>query len=57
MAVANRDLTLWLRRQLTSGPPPLNAREALARAELGGMRVPKMVKVKPGSSFAADFRI
>lgn len=55
-SVANRDLTLWLRRQLATGPAPMSAREALARAELGGMREPTMVKVAPGSVFAVGYR-
>ena len=55
-SVANRDLMKWMKRQLAAGPAPMNAREALARAELGGMKEPKMVKVKPGSTFAAGYR-
>lgn len=55
-SVANRDLMKWITRQLAAGPAPMSAREALARAELGGMKEPKMVKVKPGSIFAAGYR-
>ena len=53
-SVASRDMETWLRRSLTPGVPS-NAQEALARAELGGMKVPKSVTVRPGSPFPVRF--
>lgn len=53
-SVASRDMEKWLRRSLTPGVPS-NAQEALARAELGGMKVPKSVTVRPGSPFPVRF--
>jgi len=46
----------WMRRAIIPGLPT-NAQDALARAELGGLKVPRMVGVKPGSPFPVGFRL
>jgi len=51
-----RDAARWLRRQASSGGSvPLTAEEALARAEMGALMVPKVVTVKPGSPFPVRY--
>lgn len=41
----------WINRLIKQGGAPLNAQEALARAELGALKLPKNVTVKPGSPY------
>lgn len=54
--VVRRDVERWLRRQKhAGGSVPLTAQEALARAELGALKTPKSVTVKPGSPFPVRF--
>jgi len=51
-----RDSEMWLRRQKNpGGSVPLSAQEALARAEMGCLRVPKSVTVRPGSPYPIRF--
>ncbi len=49
-SVAARDSALWLKRAIIPGVPH-NPQDALARAELGGLKTPRTVTVKPGSLF------
>lgn len=54
--VVQRDVERWLRRQKNpGGSVPLSAQEALARCEMGALKVPKSVTVKPGSPFPVRF--
>lgn len=54
--VVQRDSERWLRRQRNpGGSVPLSAQEALARAEMGALRTPKSVTIKPGSPFPVRF--
>lgn len=54
--VANREAARWLRRQkFEGGSVPLTAQEALTRAEMGALRTPKSVTVKPGSPWPVRF--
>lgn len=54
--VVKRDAERWLRRQIhANGSVPLSAQEALARAEMGALKSPKSVTVKPGSPFPVRF--
>lgn len=54
--VVRRDVERWLRRQKNpGGSVPLSAQEALARCEMGALKVPKSVTVKPGSPFPVRF--
>jgi DNA repair protein RadD len=53
-SVVARDTEKWLRRALTPGLPT-NAQEALVRAELGGMKVPRTVTIRTGSPFPVRF--
>lgn len=49
-AVAHRDGQMWLRRQRNPGGSiPLSAQEALVRAEMGALKTPSSVTVRPGS--------
>lgn len=51
-----RDSERWLRRQKNpGGSVPLSAQEALARCEMGALRVPKSVTVRPGSPWPLRF--
>jgi len=51
-----RDSERWLRRQKNpGGSVPLSAQEALARCEMGALRVPKSVTVRPGSPWPIRF--
>ena len=51
-----RDSERWLRRQKNpGGSVPLSAQEALARAEMGALKVPKTVTVRPGSPWPIRF--
>ena len=54
--VAQRAAQNWLKRANVPGVPP-NAQAALASAELGGLRIPRMVGVKPGSIFPVGYKI
>jgi len=54
--VAQRAAQNWLKRANIPGVPH-NPQDALARAELGGLRVPRMVGVKPGSIFPVGYKI
>lgn len=55
-SVVQRDIERWLRRQVSAGGSvPTSAQEALARAEMGALKVPKSVTVKPGSPFPVRF--
>lgn len=55
--VANREAARWLRRQkFEGGSVPLTAQEALTRAEMGALRTPKSVTVKPGSPWPVRFQ-
>lgn len=54
--VVRRDAERWLRRQKNpGGSVPLSAQEALARAEMGALRTPKSVTVRPGSPWPIRF--
>lgn len=54
--VVRRDSERWLRRQKNpGGSVPLSAQEALARAEMGALKVPKTVTVRPGSPWPIRF--
>lgn len=56
--VVRRDAERWLRRQKhAGGSVPLTAQEALARAEMGALKTPKSVTVKPGSPFPIRFGV
>lgn len=56
--VVQRDSERWLRRQKNAGGSvPLTAQEALARAEMGALKVPKSVTIKPGSPFPVRFSV
>ena len=55
-AVVRRDSEMWLRRQkYPGGSVPLSAQEALARAEMGALKVPSTVTVRPGSPWPVRF--
>ena len=57
-STVQRDSMKWLRRQANEGGSvPLTAQEALARAEMGALRKPKSVTVKPGSPFPVRFGV
>lgn len=56
--VVRRDIERWLRRQKNpGGSVPLTAQEALCRAEMGALKVPKSVTIKPGSPFPIRFSV
>lgn len=55
-SVAHRATTEWLRRANIKRIPA-NAQEALISAELGGLRIPRMVGVKAGSPFPVGFKM
>lgn len=56
--VVRRDVERWLRRQKNpGGSVPLTAQEALARCEMGALKVPKSVTIKPGSPFPVRFSV
>ena len=56
--VVRRDSERWLRRQKNpGGSVPLSAQEALARAEMGALKVPKTVTVRPGSPWPIRFGV
>lgn len=56
--VVRRDSERWLRRQKNpGGSVPLSAQEALARAEMGALKVPKTVTVRPGSPWPIRFSV
>lgn len=56
VGTVRRDSERWLRRQRNAGGSvPLSAQEALARAEMGALRVPKSVSVRPGSPYPIRF--
>lgn len=51
-----RDSAAWLRRQRNpGGSVPLSAQEALVRAEMGALKIPRTVTVRPGSPFPIRF--
>ena len=51
-----RDSERWLRRQRNpGGSVPLSAQEALVRAEMGALKTPKSVTVRPGSPWPIRF--
>ena len=55
-SVAQRDSLKWLRRQAREGGSvPLTAQEALARAEMGALKTPRTVTIRPGSIFPVRF--
>lgn len=55
-ATVRRDAEAWLRRQrYAGGSVPLSAQEALARAEMGALKVPSSVTVRPGSPWPIRF--
>ena len=54
-SVAARDAAKWMKRCAIPGVPH-NPQDALARAELGGMKIPRMVALKPGSRFPVAYR-
>lgn len=54
-SIAKRDAERWLRRLNRPGSVPMTAQEALNRAELGALREPKTVTVKPGSPYPIKF--
>lgn len=55
-SVVARDAAIWLRRQRYSGGSvPVTAQEALARCELGALKEPSTVTVRPGSPFPVRF--
>ena len=57
-STVQRDSMKWLRRQANEGGSvPLTAQEAYARAEMGALRKPKSVTVKPGSPFPVRFGV
>lgn len=49
-SVASGAGTLWMKRALMPGIPH-NPQDALARAEMGGLKTPRTVTIKPGSPF------
>jgi DNA repair protein RadD len=53
--VSRRAHDQWRRRALIPGIPQ-NPQDALARAELGGLKMPRMVALKPGSRFPVAYR-
>ena len=53
--VSRRAMDKWLKRCLIPGAPT-NARDALARADLGGMRIPRMVALKAGSKYPVAYK-
>ena len=56
--VVRRDSERWLRRQKNpGGSVPLSAQEALARAEMGALKVPRTVTVRPGSPWPIRFGV
>lgn len=57
-SVVARDSERWLRRQKhAGGSVPVSAQEALARAELGALKTPRTVTVRPGSPWPVRFSI
>lgn len=54
-SVSQRAMAMWAKRALIPGLPQ-NPQDALARAELGGMRVPRMVALKTGSKFPVAYK-
>jgi len=51
-----RDASRWLRRQKhEGGSVPVSAQEALARAEMGALKIPRSVTVRPGSPWPVRF--
>ena len=54
--VVRRDSEMWLRRQKNpGGSVPLSAQEAVARAEMGCLKTPRTVTVRPGSPYPIRF--
>ena len=53
--VSQRAIAKWMKRCAIPGVPH-NPQDALARAELGGMKIPRMVALKPGSRFPVAYR-
>jgi DNA repair protein RadD len=57
-SVVARDAATWLRRQKHSGGSvPVSAQEALARAEMGALKTPRTVSVRPGSPWPVRFSV
>ena len=53
-----RDSERWLRRQRNpGGSVPLSAQEALVRAEMGALKTPRTVTVRPGSPWPIKFSV
>lgn len=57
-SVVARDSERWLRRQkFAGGSVPVSAQEALARAEMGALKTPRTVTVRPGSPWPIRFSV
>lgn len=57
-SVIARDAATWLRRQKhAGGSVPVSAQEALARAEMGALKTPRTVTVRPGSPWPVRFSV
>lgn len=57
-SVVARDAATWLRRQKhAGGSVPVSAQEALARAEMGALKTPRSVTVRPGSLWPIRFSV
>jgi DNA repair protein RadD len=53
--VAQKDGHKWLRRLNAAAGIPTNINEALVRARMGALKVPKFVTIQPGSPFPLRF--